>query len=249
MADTAHSNQFFSFINRVFKVLRTIHRQRRGKFFVGKRLAFINVGDFTNQNLGGHRNGEACQLSDFIRRLTNDSGVQRAIFQNDILNRFQLLALQQVAAVAGETFANGVVYGIYNDYGLLGSTNNAVIEGFRHQYGCDGAFDISRFVDNNGSVTRAYADCRFTRAVRCFNHARTAGSEDQVDIRVMHQRIGQFYGRLVNPTNQIFRRAGSDSRLQYDISCFIGCIFSTRMRGEDDGVTSLQANQRFKDSG
>ncbi|STT07658.1 Uncharacterised protein [Klebsiella michiganensis] len=49
MTDTAHCHQFFSFINRVFEVLRTVHCQRRRQFFVGKWFAFINVGDFTNQ--------------------------------------------------------------------------------------------------------------------------------------------------------------------------------------------------------
>ena len=189
MTDTAHCHQFFSFINRVFEVLRTVHCQRRRQFFVGKRFAFINVGDFTNQNFGGNRDGEASQFSDFIRRLTYDRGVQGAVFQDDILNSLQLLALQQIAAVAGETFANGIVYGIHNHNGLLRSTDNAVIEGFRHQDGSNGTLDISRFIDNNRRVTCAYADGRFTGAVRRFNHARTAGRKDQVDIRMVHQRI------------------------------------------------------------
>ena len=97
---------------------------------MGKRFAFINVGNFTNQNFGGNRDGEASQLSDFIRWLTNDRGVQRAVFQDDVLHSLQFLALQQIAAVAGETFANGIVYRINNHNGLLRSTNNAVIEGF-----------------------------------------------------------------------------------------------------------------------
>ncbi|MCS5873308.1 hypothetical protein LN650_12810 [Klebsiella pneumoniae subsp. pneumoniae] len=66
-----------------------------------------HVGHFTsNQNFGGGRHGEARQFSDFGRWLTNDSRVQRAIFQDNVLNGFQLFTLQQVAAVAGETFAN-----------------------------------------------------------------------------------------------------------------------------------------------
>ncbi|VTM71937.1 Uncharacterised protein [Raoultella planticola] len=116
MTDTAHCHQFFSFINSIFEVLRAVHGQRRRQFFVSKRLALINVGHFTNQNLGGSRNGEACQFSNFVCRLTYDCRVQRAIFQDDVLNGFQLFALQQVAAVAGETFANGVIDGVNNDH-------------------------------------------------------------------------------------------------------------------------------------
>jgi hypothetical protein len=59
----------------------------------------------------------------------------------------------------------------------------------------------------------------------------------------MHQRVRQLNRRLVDPANQIFRCAGSDSSLQDDISRFVGGIFSTRMRREDDGVTRLQADQ------
>ena len=109
VADTAHGDQFFCFGYRVFEIFCTVHSQRRRQFFVSKRLALVNVGHFTNQNFGGGRHGEACQFSDFGRWLTNDSRVQRAIFQDNVLNGFQLFTLQQVAAVAGETFANRVI--------------------------------------------------------------------------------------------------------------------------------------------
>ena len=110
MTDTAHCNQLFSFNNSVFEVFCTVHCQRWRQFFVSKRLAFVNHFNFTNQNLGVSRHGETSQLSDFVCRLTHDSCVQRAIFQDDVLNGFQLFALQHVATVAGETFANGVIY-------------------------------------------------------------------------------------------------------------------------------------------
>ena len=109
VTDTAHGDQFFCFGYRVFEIFCTVHSQRRRQFFVSKRLALVNVGHFTNQNFGGGRHGEACQFSDFGRWLTNDSRVQRAIFQDNVLNGFQLFTLQQVAAVAGETFANRVI--------------------------------------------------------------------------------------------------------------------------------------------
>ncbi len=248
MADTAHRHQLLCFADRVLEIFRAVHRQRRGEFFVSKRLAVINNGDFANQDFGVFRHGEARQFSDFIRRLTHDSGVQRAIFQDNVLNGFQLAALQQVAAVAGETFANGVVYGIHYHNGLFRCADNAVIEGFGHQYGRDGTLDIGSFVDNHRGVACAHANRRFTGAVGCFHHARTACREDQVDIRVMHQGVGELNGRLIDPANQIFRRAGSDSRLQYDVSRFVGGVFSTWVRREDDGVTGLQADQRFEDS-
>ena len=243
MTDTAHRHQFFSFIHGVFEVFGAIHCQGRRQFFVSKRLAFINVGHFTNQNFGGGRNGEACQFGNFVCRLTNDSGVQRAVFQDDVLNRFQLFALQQVAAVAGETFTNGIVDGINNDNGLFRCTDNAVIEGFGHQYRRNGTFNVSGFVNNNRRVTCTYADSRFTGAIGRFNHARTTGRKDQVNVWVVHQGVGELNGRLVDPTDQVFRCAGSNRSLQNDVSRFVGGIFSTRMRREDDRVTRFQADQ------
>ena len=249
VADTTHRNQFLCFLYCVFEIFGAVHRQSRGQFFVSKWFAFVDNFNFTNQNFGGCRNSEACQFSDFIRWLTYDSRVQRAIFQNDILNRFQLFALQQVAAVAGETFANSIINGINNNNRLFRSTDNTVVEGFGHQHGRNSTFDIGRFINNHWGITRAYADSRFTGTVCRFNHTRTTGRQDQVNVRVVHQRVRKLNGRLVDPADQVFRGTGSNRSLQNDVSGFVGRIFCTWVRGEDDCVTGLQADQRFEDSG
>ncbi|CZW08214.1 Uncharacterised protein [Enterobacter asburiae] len=243
VTDTAHGNQFLGFLYRVFEIFRTVHGKRWRQFFMCKRLAFVDNFHFTDQDFGCCRNGKACEFSNFVSRLTHDSSVQRAIFQDNVLNGFQLFALQQVAAVAGETFTNSVVHGIDNNNRLFRCTDHAVIEGFRHQYRRNGTFDVSGFVDNNRGVTRAHTDCWFTGAVCGFNHARTTGRQDQVNVRVMHQRIGELNGRLVDPANQIFWCASSDRRLQDNICRFVGRVFRTWVWREDDCVTSLQANQ------
>ncbi len=46
-----------------------------------ERFAFVNDRNFTDQNLGGFWYGEACQFSDFVGWLADDSGVQSAIFR------------------------------------------------------------------------------------------------------------------------------------------------------------------------
>ncbi len=97
-----------------------------------------------------------------------------------------------------------------------------------------------------GGVTGADADSRFTGAVCCFHHAWTTGRQDQVDVRVMHQRVRQFYRRLIDPANQVLRRAGRDGSLQHDISRFVGGFFCTRVRRENDGVTRFQTDERFE---
>ena len=248
MTDTAHSNQFLCFFYRVFEIFSTVHCQSRGQFFMCERFAFINNGHFTDQNLGVFWYREACQFSNFIGRLTNDSRVQRTVFQDNVLNSFQLFTLQQIAAVGCETFTYCVINRVNNNNRLFRSTDYTVVEGFGHQYRCNCTFDISSFIDNNRSVARAYADSWFTGAVCGFNHARTTSREDQVDVWVVHQCVRQFNRRLIDPADQIFRSTGSDSSLQNDISRFVGCIFCTRVRGEDNGVTGLQADQRFEDS-
>ncbi|MNV08873.1 hypothetical protein D3C71_993500 [compost metagenome] len=75
MTDTAHFHQFFCFADGVIEVFRTVHRQGRGQFFVCEWLAFINHFHFTNQDLSGSRNSEACQFSNFVCWLTNDGCV------------------------------------------------------------------------------------------------------------------------------------------------------------------------------
>ncbi len=50
-------------------------------------------------------------------------------------------------------------------------------------------------------------------------------------------------------SHQIFRRAGSDSRLQNDVCRFAGCFFSARGCGEKMMALRIQANQRFEDRG
>ena len=61
-----------------------------------ERFAFINNGHFTDQNLGVFWYREACQFSNFIGWLTNDSRVQRTVFQDNVLNSFQLLPVDRL---------------------------------------------------------------------------------------------------------------------------------------------------------
>ncbi|MNC15361.1 hypothetical protein D3C75_631750 [compost metagenome] len=115
VADAAHLNQFLSFNNCIFEALSTVHSQSWRQFFVSKWLRFVNNANFTNQNLSVSRYCKACQFSNFGCWLTNDSCVQRAVFQDDVLNSFQLFALQHVAAVGCKTFAHCVISRVNND--------------------------------------------------------------------------------------------------------------------------------------
>ena len=148
--------------------------------------------------------------------------------------------------MTGEAFAHRIIHGVNHDNRLLGGANHAVIEGFGHQDRGDGAFDIGRFVNHYRRIARADADRRFTGAVSGFHHAGTAGRQNKVDVRMVHQLIREFDRRRVDPADNIFWRAGGDGGLQHDIRRFIGGFFSARMRREDNAVTRFQADQRLE---
>ncbi len=129
--------------------------------------------------------------------------------------------------MAGETFTNCVVHGINNNNRLFRCTDHAVIEVLDISTDATCTFDVSSFVDNNRVLPAPTPIRWFTGAVCGFNHARTTGRQDQVNVRVMHQRIGELNRRLVDPADQIFWCASSDRRLQDDIRSFVGRVFRT----------------------
>jgi len=43
---------------------------------------------------------------------------------------------------------------------------------------------------------------------------------------MVHQLIGQFDRRHIDPADNIFWRTGGNSGLQYDIGCFIGGVLA-----------------------
>ena len=76
---------------------------------MGEWLRLIHQFYLTNQDFSARWHAETRHLRNFECWLTDDSGVQTAIFQNDILDRTQFSTLQHVAAMAGETFTHGVI--------------------------------------------------------------------------------------------------------------------------------------------
>lgn len=216
---------------------------------MGERLGLVDQLHFADQHFGVGRHFDACHLGDFRCGLPHDGRVQTAVFQDDVLNRFQFFTLQQIAAVGSEAFAYRIINRVDDDNRLFGSADNAAVEGFGHQDRGDHALDVCGFVYHDRGITGTDADGRLAGAVGCLHHARATGGQDQVDVRVVHQLVGQLDGRLVDPTDDVFWRAGGDSGLQHDIGGFIGGILRTRVRGEDDAVTGFQADQRFEDRG
>lgn len=241
--DIVYSDQFFCFFYCFFEIFCMIYCQSWRQFFVCEWFVFVNDCNFIDQNFGGFWYGEVCQFSDFVGWLVDDSGVQSVIFQDNVLNCFQFLVLQYVVVVVGEMFVNGIIDGINNDNRLFRSIDYVVIEGFRYQNRCYSVFDISGFINDNWGVVCVYVDSWFIGVVCSFNYVWIVSGEDQVNIWVVYQCIRQFYGRLIDLVNQIFWCVGSDSCLQNDVCCFVGCFFSVWMWRKDDGVMGFQVNQ------
>jgi len=79
VAVTTVGNQLFGLADCIFKIFCAVHRQQRGKLFVCEFFRNIDAFHFAEQNLGAFRNGEASQSGNFIRILTDDLRVDRAV--------------------------------------------------------------------------------------------------------------------------------------------------------------------------
>ena len=139
---------------------------------MGERLGLVDQLHFADQHFGVGRHFDACHLGDFRCGLPHDGRVQTAVFQDDVLNRFQFFTLQQIAAVGSEAFAYRIINRVDDDNRLFGSADNAAVEGFGHQDRGDHALDVCGFVYHDRGITGTDADGRLAGAVGCLHHAR-----------------------------------------------------------------------------
>lgn len=137
-----------------------------------ERFRLVDQLHFTDQHFGVGRHFDACHFGDFRCGLPDDGRVQAAVFQDDVLHRFQFFTLQQIAAVGSEALAYRIIDSVNDDDRLFGSADNAAVEGFGHQDRGDHAFDICGFVYHDRRIAGADADCRFAGTVGGFHHAR-----------------------------------------------------------------------------
>ena len=247
VTDTAQVDHGASHFNGFFEVLGAEHTQSRGQLLVSEFFFFANLDAFTNQNLGIGRNLNTGHFGNLGGWLTDDSSVHGTVDQDDLANLVSFVLGQNITLVRGETLFHLVIDGINDDDGLFRSTDYAVVEGLGHQDRCNSTLHVSSFVDDNRNVTSANTDSRLTRRVSSLHHARTTGSQDQVDIVVLHQRIRQLNRRLVDPADDVSRSTSGNGCIQHQLSSGVGGVLGTWVRGEDDGVTSLQRNQRLED--
>ena len=124
--------------------------------------------------------------------------------------------------------------------------DHAVVKGFGDNQIGAGPLQIHILVDVAGHVAGAYAQRRFAGAVRCFDHAGTAGSQNQRNAPMVHQSGGRIQRRSLDPLNAVLRRTGFDCRIPQDPRRLCRAFLCRRVESEDDGVTGLGADEGFK---
>ena len=110
-----------------------------------------------------------------------------------------------------------------NYNGLLGSADHTVVESLGVDDRVYSVYDVSRRIDDSGSVARAYAESRSARGVSSLYHSGAAGSEDGV--RLPHDHVGEVERRNVDPADDALRSACCNCCLEDDL-CSLTHILS-----------------------
>ena len=113
--------------------------------------------------------------------------------------------------------------------------------------GVDGDLHVGGVVDDDGRVTGAHAQGGLAAGVGRLHHARATGGQDDVD--VAHHNVGELDGGNVHPADDLLGGAGLDGGLEHQLGRGDGAPRGRGVRGDDDGVAGLQADQRLEDRG
>ena len=234
-------------VNGLLEVLGVVHGQDRGELLVGELfLLGIGGGDLGDQDLGLGGNLDAGELGDLGGSHAGDAVIESAVLEHGGTQGLHLgTLLDEVAAALLELGLNLVIDGVDDGHGLLGSADHAVVERLGVDDGVDGELDVRGIVDDDRGVAGADAECGLTGGVSSLDHARATGCENDVD--VAHDHVGQLDGRLVDPADDALRSTGLDSCVENELGGGDGALGGCRVRGDDDGVTGLQADERLED--
>ena len=235
------SKQCISHIQSLVEVLGLVHTEDSGELLVTECFVGLEGSCLTDDDLNGLGDLEACHLSDLVRTLTNDLSVKSAVDEHNLSDHVSLLLVEEHAASLLEFLLDIVVDGLVNDKGLLGCADHTVIEGLGVNDGVNCINDISRRIDNSGSVTCTNADSRCTGGVSSLNHSRTAGREN--DVNFLHEEVGQVEGGNIYPGNDAVRSASLNSCLVNDLSSLNGALLCTGVRADDDTISGLERDE------
>ena len=213
---------------------------------MSKRLGDIHRRHLADQNLCLRRHLEACQLRDRGRFLSYDLRVYRACFrQKYFAHLIQFLRTEHMTAALHKLRLDLVVNVRQGGHRLLRRTDHAVVKCLGMNHGIHSRLDIAAAVHDNRRIARTHADGGFSRRICRLDHAGTSCGEDH--IRRLHQHIGKLQRRLLDPSDNAFRRSGFHRGVQYNLCRFDRTFLCTRMGADQDRVPGLQADQAFED--
>ena len=201
----------------------------------------------TDEDLGVFRHTDSCHGCNLVGALAYDLGVKAAVDQDGLADLLDLVSLEEVAATVCEFLLYLLINRLQHGYRLLGGTDHTVVKGLGMDNGADSHLDVRGLVNDYRRVACAYAQSRLAGRIGSSHHAGTAGGQDSVC--VTHNFLGQLQGGYINPSDDAFRCAGLHSSLQYNPGCLNGAVLCPGMGGNDNGVSGLQRDQGFKNSG
>ena len=247
VARATGEHQVLGLVDGLLEVLGMVHGQDRGELLVGELLlGGVGGGDLGDQDLGLGGNLDAGELGDLGGSHAGDAVIEGAVLEHGGTQGLHLgTLLDEVAAALLELGLNLVIDGVDDGHGLLGSADHAVVEGLGVDDGVDGEQHVGGVVDDDRGVTGANAQGGLARGVGGLDHARATGGEDDVD--VAHDHVGQLDGGDIDPADDALGGAGLDGGVKHELGGGDGALGGSRVRGDDDGVAGLQADQRLED--
>ncbi|MNC21602.1 hypothetical protein D3C75_695860 [compost metagenome] len=248
VAHAAECNHFSRALDALLCSLHLVASQDRGQLLGGQRELGAYTRDFSDQDLGVSRNLQTCHFGDLHGGLADDNRVNGTLLKVDghLGQLLDFLRVQEVAALVGEALLGYFIDRLFDDNSLLGCADHAVVEGLGQDNIVNRLLDVGRFFDEGGHVACAYAQSRFACAVSSLNHAGAAGSQDQGYARVVHQQVGRFNGRVLDPLDSVLRSAVSHCCVQKHLCRRGGTFLSGGMEGKDDRVTGFGGDNGFK---
>ncbi len=242
VAVAAVFHELLRHVDGLVEILRAVHRQHRAELLVRERLGLVHTRDLADHDLRRRRDIHARKLRDCHRLLADNLRVDCSVLVEDNLaDLVQFVRLEEVAAAIGELLLHRVVDLVQHDDGLFGGADHAVVERLGVDDRADRELDVRRVVDDRRRVAGADAESRLTRAVGRLHHRRTARREN--DVRILHEELGLFDGRLLHARDDVFGRARLDRRVQNDHRRVVRALLRARMRADDDAIARLERDE------
>ena len=149
-----------------------------------------------------------------------------------------------MAAPADELCLDFLVHPVQHYNALLGGTDHTVVKGLGVDHRGNRQQDIRGVVNDGGGIAGAHAQGGLSGGISGLHHAGAAGSQDQVGFP--HQLVRHLQAGLVDPADDVLRRAGRHGSLQHHPGCGNGAALGSGVGADDDAVPGFQTNQCLK---